>query len=85
MRLRDHYNAVEKQGIKVPELHPEPPPPELWYLWHWYLDLTQAFPREIIPYTEIRAWQETTCHSLLPWESLLLRKIDVAAKRAMKN
>lgn len=72
--VREHLAQAESAGAKVPALHPDPPPPELEYLWRWFQEMfTAAKP---LDFAEIRAWCELTGAVLMPWEVAMMRRLS---------
>lgn len=66
---------------RLPELHPDPPPRAILYLWGWFLELDST--RDIggmgvraIRYAEIQAWAALTGRSPRPEEIALIVRID---------
>lgn len=80
--LRSHLEAVERATRKPMErLHKECPA-HLVYLWHWFIDLSNArVPGEPIGYKDIVAWQEITGITLTPWEAEVIRSLDISYLR----
>jgi hypothetical protein len=81
--IRKHLEQVERQtGAVIPDLHPDPPPPEVDHLWRWFNDLHNTrgggFGPQAISYAEIDAWARLTGSSPTPWEVSVLRRLDVA-------
>lgn len=96
MAIRDHFKQAEKSsGKMVPELHPDPLPRNIEYLWGWFLDLHSsrgsngAGPNPI-GFPDIRFWAELSGERPSPWEVLMIRRLDqiyisVCAKRAAEK
>jgi len=70
--------AIARERLRGPGL-----PPEVAYLWDWFLELDSArtsngFGLNPIGYTELAAWAALTGRSPLPWEVRWLMALDRA-------
>ena len=82
--LREHLQVAEDQtGETIAELHPDPPPRELTYLWTIFAELhsgrgNNGFGPLPLSYSEIDAWSRLTAQPLRPWEVAAIKRIDTA-------
>lgn len=80
--IRELLRQVEQASKKrIPELHPAPPPPELEYLWGWYMELHRARGDGPISYGEIEAWKRLLKRPASPLDIEILCKLDMAYER----
>jgi hypothetical protein len=88
--FRVHLQQVERQrGKPLPELHPEPPPRSVVYIWEWFIDLSLSRGGDLmtsaVPYSEISAWASLTGQRPTAWEVSILRRIDIAYLKARRD
>lgn len=73
----------------MPELHPDPPPSLIAYLWNWFLDLniarTAGMEPNPITYQDFSAWSDVTGIRLSPWEVRVLKRLDSAFMTSLKS
>jgi len=66
-------------GVMVPELHPEPPPPELIHVWRWFSQLAnRRTGLARLSYAELAAWSALTGVRPTPREIDLIVRLDDA-------
>jgi len=86
--MRSHLEAVYRQTGRMPLKLAEVPelPVELTYLWLWFCELDVARGNNgysFVPLsnTEIQAWSLLTRNEPLPWEIMVIRRIDTVRIR----
>lgn len=81
--LREHLKSVAGRSVfAAAELTGPAFPPELGYLWQWFMELHaartfNAHGPNPITYAEIRSWAILTKARPTPWEVDLLRTLDL--------
>jgi hypothetical protein len=84
--VREHLRQVELSGREVPELHPEPPPDEIMYIWDWFMQLSRSRPVGMGPgaisFSEIRAWADLMGEMPTRTETKVLMMLDEAFLRS---
>lgn len=83
MTLREHLASAEDQGGYIPELHPDPPPELVEYIWQIFGELHSAranngLATSALTYSEMEAWGRLTARQLTPFEVRTIKEIDNA-------